>query len=80
MFSFFFFIFFSSTKLESRKVEQILCVGAGTMGGEVVGRGRRMNIVWILCTHVCKCKNTAVETVLGIRGGGMKESDGGGEF
>jgi hypothetical protein len=33
-----------------------------------------MNSVQIIYTCECKCKNVPVETVSGIRGGGMKES------
>jgi hypothetical protein len=46
-------------------------------GGGGRERGRRMNMVQIMYTYVCKIP---VETVLGIRGEGMKESSGGGEF
>jgi hypothetical protein len=44
-------------------------------GGE---RNRRVNMVQIMYTHVCKCKNIPVETVPGIRGG--RKSSGRGEF
>jgi hypothetical protein len=53
--SFIIFYVFSSTKLENR-----FCLGGGWHwweqrdGGE---RGRRMNMVQIMYTHVCKCKN-----------------------
>jgi hypothetical protein len=40
-------------------------------------RGRRMNKVQIMYTHLCKTKMIPVETVPGIGGGGMKESSGG---
>jgi hypothetical protein len=51
--------FFSFTKLEKRRAEQ---VGWGWYQWdgveEDVGNGcRRVNIVQILCTHLCKCKN-----------------------
>jgi hypothetical protein len=36
-----------------------------------------VNVVEILCIHVCKWKN---KTIPGIRGGEIKENDGGGEF
>jgi hypothetical protein len=52
------FIFFSSTKSENRRAEQVLQGGgAGTSWrGEVAEKGgRRMNMVQIMCTHVCKC-------------------------
>jgi hypothetical protein len=35
-------------------------------------------MIQIIYIHVCKCKD--VETVPAIRGGGMKESSGRGEF
>jgi hypothetical protein len=51
------------------------------LGGEVVlvvGRGcRRVNVVQILCKHVCKWKN---ETYSRNGGRGIKENDGRGEF
>jgi hypothetical protein len=58
----FFFFFFPLKKLENRKVEQVLPGGRGAelvpMGeGSVRERGRRVNMVQILCTHVCECKN-----------------------
>jgi hypothetical protein len=34
----------------------------------------------IMYTHVCKCKNISFETAPRIRGQGMKESSGEGEF
>jgi hypothetical protein len=41
----------------------------------------RVNIMQILCIHVCKWKKITVETILGIGGGtGIKENDGEGEF
>jgi hypothetical protein len=44
-------------------------------------RGKRMNTIQIMCTHVCKLKMISVETVPGIRvGGGMKECSRGAEF
>jgi hypothetical protein len=51
--------FYSFTKLENRKIEQVLSRGAGTSGrGEEVGKVNGMvNIVQILCTHVYKWKN-----------------------
>jgi hypothetical protein len=51
---FFFFI-----KTENRRAEQVLPGGVGTSGrGEVAEKGcRKVNIVQILCTHVCKWKN-----------------------
>jgi hypothetical protein len=54
--------FFSLTKLENRRAEQVLSVGGGYFGtsgmGENVGKGfRRVNMLQILCIHVCKWKN-----------------------
>jgi hypothetical protein len=50
--------FFSYTKLENRRVEQVLLGRVGTSGMEEVGKGYgRVHIVQILCTHVCKWKN-----------------------
>jgi hypothetical protein len=51
---------------------------------EEVGKGHgRVNIVQILCTHVCKWKNDAYLLKLFQELGGqrkMKENGGGGEF
>jgi hypothetical protein len=39
--------------------------------GEEVGKGcGRVNMVQILCTHVCKWKTRSVETIPGMGGGG----------
>jgi hypothetical protein len=46
-------------------------------GGE---RGKRINMVQIMCTHVCKYKMISVETVAGIGAVGIKERVTGGEF
>jgi hypothetical protein len=43
-------------------------------------RGKRVNMVQILCTHVCKCKNDTVETTPGIGELEIKENVGGGEI
>jgi hypothetical protein len=40
----------------------------------------RVNMVQILCTHICKGKTRPVETVPGMKGRGLEENDGGGEF
>jgi hypothetical protein len=51
-----------------------------------VGEGRcregngRVNMVQILCTHVCNGKVRTVETIPGMEGGRIKKNDGGGEF
>jgi hypothetical protein len=55
------FFFFSSIKLENKRVEQALPkYGKGddtSWRGKVVGKkGKRMNTVQIIYTHVCKCK------------------------
>jgi hypothetical protein len=39
-----------------------------------------MNMVQILCTHVCQLKLIPVETVLGMGGGMIKKNGGTGEF
>jgi hypothetical protein len=52
--------FFSFTKSENRRVEKVLPGGGlGTSGrGVEVGKGcGRVNMVQILCAHVCKWKN-----------------------
>jgi hypothetical protein len=57
----FYLLCFSSTKLENRRAEQVLGVGrlapVGWGGGRE--RGRRMNMVQTMYTHVCKCKSDA---------------------
>jgi hypothetical protein len=47
--SFFFFY-----KVENRRAEQVLSVGGGRKWEKGYGR---VNMVQILCTHVCKWKN-----------------------
>jgi hypothetical protein len=48
--------------------------------GENVGKGcGRVNIVHILCTHLCKWKMKPMETIPGMEEEGIK-NDGGGEF
>jgi hypothetical protein len=51
--------FFIFTKLENRRVKQVLPGEVVTHErGEDIGKGcRRVNIVQILCTHECKWKN-----------------------
>jgi hypothetical protein len=56
------FYVFSSTKLENRKVKQVLpWQGIGwvlALVGEGGGKkGRRINTVQIMYVHVCKCKD-----------------------
>jgi hypothetical protein len=52
---------FSSTKLENRRLEQVLLRGGGGLalagGGWYGERGRRLNTVQIMYTHVCKWKD-----------------------
>jgi hypothetical protein len=52
-------MYFSFTKLENRRVEQVLWreVLGTSWGGGSRERGRKMNMVQIICTHVCKFKN-----------------------
>jgi hypothetical protein len=49
----FIFYVFSSTKSKNRRVEKVLPGWEGGGGGETC---RRINVVQIQCTHVCKCK------------------------
>jgi hypothetical protein len=75
----FLFIFnlFSSMKLENRRADG----GLGTSGGgRCQGRGRRMNMVQTMYTHMyVNAKMVSAETVPGIKGG-MGESSGGGKL
>jgi hypothetical protein len=41
---------------------------------------RRVNMVEILCTYICKWKMRLVETLPGMGGGEIQENDGGVEF
>jgi hypothetical protein len=42
-----------------------------------VGKGcGRVNMIPILCTHVCKWKNETCENIPGMEGGGIKKNDG----
>jgi hypothetical protein len=53
-------LFFPFSKSENKRVEQVLSGGSGLVpvGGEDVEEGcKRLNIVQVLCTHVCKWKN-----------------------
>jgi hypothetical protein len=66
--------FFSFTKLENRRVKQVLPgVGGGTSGK---GRGgwRRVNMVQILCIHVCKWKNEICWNCSRNQGRGIKKN------
>jgi hypothetical protein len=67
--------FFSFTKSENRRAEQVLPGGWLVPVGreEAVGKGcERVSIVQRLCTHVCKWKIRPVETIPGIREGSNK--------
>jgi hypothetical protein len=58
--SLFIFYVFCSTKSENRREEQVLPGKEGDWyqcGGGGGKRGRRVNMVQIMCTHICKCKN-----------------------
>jgi hypothetical protein len=49
---------FFKIKMENRRAEQVLSGEFVPVGGGGVGKGcRRVNMVQILCTHVCKWKN-----------------------
>jgi hypothetical protein len=52
-------VFFSFTKSDNRRVEQVLPKNVSTSGrGEEVEKEYwRVNVVQILCTHVCKWEN-----------------------
>jgi hypothetical protein len=52
----------SLRKFKNRRVEQVLFNGVGTSGRrEEVGKGcGKVNIVQILCAHVCKWKKILV--------------------
>jgi hypothetical protein len=66
----------SFTGLENRRAKQVLCGGVGFNGREEdAGREyRRVNIVQIPWTHVCKWNMIPVETIPGMEGGGVKEN------
>jgi hypothetical protein len=49
------------------------CLGVGTsVRKEDVRKGFRMNVVGILCTHVCKWKNETCSNIPGMWGGENK--------
>jgi hypothetical protein len=52
-----FFFSFSFSKLENKRAKQVLSGGLVPVGREVWKGCRRVDIVQILCTHVCKWKN-----------------------
>jgi hypothetical protein len=51
--------FFSFTIMENRKEKQVFYVGLAPVGrGEDIRKGcMRVNMVDMLCTHICKFKN-----------------------
>jgi hypothetical protein len=50
--------FFSFTKSENKWAKQVMPGMLVLVRGEKLGKGQgKVNIVQILCTHVCKCKN-----------------------
>jgi hypothetical protein len=85
-FSYYFYVF-ASIKLENRRTEQVLPSGGwgcwhwweGERGGDRE-RGRRVNMVQRVYTHVCKYKNDTCQNCSRNGEGGMKESSGGGKF
>jgi hypothetical protein len=61
------FCFFSFTKSENKRAEQVLCGGWYQGDGEEVRKGcKRVNMVQIPCTHICKWKMIPAETIPGI--------------
>jgi hypothetical protein len=78
----FFSFFLSSTKLENRRVEQVLWGRVDTSGREEVVRrgGRRMSMVQKHAYIFINAKMIPVETVPGIWEGRVKENGGRGEF
>jgi hypothetical protein len=80
----FLFIFsvFSFKISENRRAVQVLWGGVGTSGnGEVVGKGSWRVNTGKKCAHLyINVKMIPAETILGIRGRGIKEISGGGEL
>jgi hypothetical protein len=70
-----FFFFLSFENSENGRVEWVLPREVDTNGrGKEVGKGcRRVSMVQILCTHVCKWKNVSVETTPGMGRGDKGE-------
>jgi hypothetical protein len=66
-----------STTSENKRTEKILHGGGVGTGGP---GSRRMNMVQIMYTLYVDANMIPVETVPRIKGGGMKESSGEGEF
>jgi hypothetical protein len=75
----------SSTKSENKREEKVLYKGKGWHSSERGGGGRSGyagEFLWCKkCVHMyVNAKMVPVETILGIRSGGIKESPGRGEF
>jgi hypothetical protein len=72
--------FFSFSKLENRRTEQVLWGVAGTSGrGRMKGKGVGEWIWCKCCIHIyVSGKNDTLR--LSQEGGGIKEDDGGGEY
>jgi hypothetical protein len=73
------FFFFYKIREQESGTGPVYRVGTSGKGKDVEKGCRRVNIVQILFTHVCKWKMTPVETIPGMEGG-IKENGGGGEF
>jgi hypothetical protein len=66
--------------LENRRAEQVLARREGWQQWEPGGggeRGGRVNMVQIVCTHVCKCNNETCCNYSRKWGRGIKENDEG---
>jgi hypothetical protein len=59
------FFFYKIVEQEGR-TGPVWQVGTGERGEEVGKDCRRVNMVQILCTHLCKWKNGPVETIPGM--------------
>jgi hypothetical protein len=74
--------FITFTKSENKRVEVVLPGKRVVIsGGKEMGKGYgKVNIVQILCTHVCKWKIDTCGRYSRSGGGGIKENDGVSEF
>jgi hypothetical protein len=76
--------FFFFYKIREQKVRTGPVWSVGNSGrGEDVGKGcGKVNMVQILCTHVCKWKTRPLETIpgMGERGGEIKKNVEGGDL
>jgi hypothetical protein len=61
-------IFFSFTKLEEGRTGPAWVVGIRRREEDVERGCRRVNMVQILCTHVCKWKNDTIPGMEGNKG------------